>query len=586
MLNKIKWCNSCNVPIAGEACDICGSDGQYCAKDLKPIFTKERKLYEKLLGIRLPPFAFRYRNRIIVEGKTFITFKIDTINNRLIPLYRAPIKSINNESIKKGIERTIKANLNLLKEREQTAIDFIRSAVKNYSQAIALFGGGKDSAATAILAGKAIGNISLLFIDTTLEFPETYNFVKRFSRLYNFPLIRDDNGRFYKAEQNFFSLCERIGPPSIYCRWCCHIFKEQPVRYFISDHLSDYDDIVFLTGIRKGESRRRGNFSYIESGKRITGQTLVQPINQWSDFEVWLYTFWRSININDLYKSGHARVGCWPCPCTPPLMDFIRKITHPHLWNRFEKILYKYAEENCRFETWIRGGLWRLRRPNRQKVLIYPIDITENGVGEISFKYIFPLKKTFFEFFKIVGSIEVNNNCFVVRTRRNFELKGQIIGANIELIVTCSKLNYVNVKSFIEKILFRSVNCIGCGSCSSSCPRGALKIVNGKLAVLKSCDKCGLCLKNSCAIEDSENYFMIRLDPFSLVPCEKGLPMNHIIFADKQLGTIIANKLKEKGVNTEIHEEGKVVCVDANFPKSEIALMIKSSIKNWLLYSN
>jgi phosphoadenosine phosphosulfate reductase len=323
-MNSVKWCVNCNVPLIGEECGICGARGQECARDLKPIFYSERILFEKLLGIKFPLFAFRYRNRIISNGKTFLTFKLDVVNKKLIPLYYQNENSEDEMDFAEGIKRTIKANIRHLKEKEKNAINFIREVSRNYSQAVTLFGGGKDSATVAILTKEALGNTQLLFIDTTLEFPETYQFVEKFSKTYNLPLIKNNNGGYYRAEQNFFQLCERVGPPSIYCRWCCHIFKEQPVRHFINDHLKNPANIMFLTGIRRNESRRRNNYTSVELGKRVIGQTLIQPINDWSDLEIWLYTFWKGIKINSLYELGHARVGYWPCPCTPPLMDFMK----------------------------------------------------------------------------------------------------------------------------------------------------------------------------------------------------------------------------------------------------------------------
>ena len=81
---SIKWCPQCNILIIGENCEICNNKGQYCARDIKPIFDEERKLFQKLLNVNIPSFSFRYRNRIIVDGLTFLTFKIDWQRNKLM----------------------------------------------------------------------------------------------------------------------------------------------------------------------------------------------------------------------------------------------------------------------------------------------------------------------------------------------------------------------------------------------------------------------------------------------------------------------------------------------------------------------
>jgi phosphoadenosine phosphosulfate reductase len=581
-MRNIRWCANCNVPILGKECDICGATGQDCAKDLKPIFSNERLLLEKLLGVKLPPFIFRHRNRIISEGKTILTFKIDMMNKRLIPLYyKENEDEARGMDFREGIKQTIKANAKFLEKREKQAINFIKEISYDHPDAFVLFGGGKDSAAVAILAKKALGTVPLLFVDTTLEFPETYQFVERFSKIYNLPLMRDENGEYYRAEQDFFQLCERLGPPSIYCRWCCHIFKEQPVRRFINDHLKNHTDIMFLTGIRRNESRRRNNYTSIEPGKRVAGQTLIQPINDWSDLEVWLYTLWRGIEMNSLYELGHARVGCWPCPCTPPFMDLMRQITHANLWKKFERILSAYASENYRSKEWVEKGLWRLRRPKRQRIFINPLSVREND-NRISFVYVLPYRTTFFEFLKILGDIKTNKDgSFNIKTKHGFEVNCRVRKFDIILTIDCIKSKYIDIKDMVEEILFRSLNCIGCGACSSSCPEGALQVIKGKVTILQEkCNKCGLCLKNSCTIEDSEKMYVAKLNAFSLTPCEMGLSMNHVTFFSEDLGKKIAEKLKTRGIKVEIYDKGKIICVDANLPREKIEQLTLSVIRS------
>jgi hypothetical protein len=76
-MNGVRWCVHCDVPIVGRRCDICGARGRRCAEDLKPIFNSERALLERLLGVRLPSFAFIHRNRVISKGRTYLTFRLD-----------------------------------------------------------------------------------------------------------------------------------------------------------------------------------------------------------------------------------------------------------------------------------------------------------------------------------------------------------------------------------------------------------------------------------------------------------------------------------------------------------------------------
>jgi phosphoadenosine phosphosulfate reductase len=573
---SVRWCAQCDVPLLAEICENCGEEGQPCAKDLKPIFYEEKKYFEEFLGENIPAFAFRYRNRIITEGQPFLIFKIDSKSQKFVLTRRLKVKQHEIVGLRDKVRCMLKANRSVLRQKEKNAIEQIKKFSEKFSQVVVLFGGGKDSAVTAILAKKALGRVPLLFIDTTLEFPETYRFVKKFSRSHGFNLLKDRCGEFYRAKQEFFKLCRRLGPPSIYCRWCCHIFKEQPVRRFLSDNGGD-NDIVFLTGIRKSESRRRGNYSSLESGRRITGQVLAQPIIYWKDADIWFYIIWKNIEINDLYKLGHSRVGCWPCPCTSPIMDLFRRITHPNLWDKFEGILLDYTKENRRSVEWVKRGLWRLRRPKRKKILIEPLKVIEND-QKLLFNYRIPYRESLLERLKILGKIEKSEKSFIVDSGV-FRINGWFRGNQVELTIECFKFGYVNAKRWLEKILSRSLNCIGCGACAGSCPKGAIRIIKGNFRIFNSCDGCKTCLKNSCAIDDSERLFALKLDPFLMSPCKEKLQMNHVVFANGEIGKITAEKLRAKGVKVEVHEKGKIICVNVDFPRWKIERMVTAELR-------
>lgn len=569
--SRIKWCYECNVPVLSRYCGLCGKMTYDCASDLKPTFDKERELFRKILKVDIPPLSFRYRNRIISNGETYLIFR--TVKGTLV-ISRGPKRNCEHyDAGRDFLKRLIKANEDFLRKKETKAVEFIKRTREKFpsSKFVVLFGGGKDSAVTAMLAKKALRKVPLLFIDTTLEFPETYEFVERFSKVHDFILLRNKEGNFYRSSKDFFQLCKRLGPPSIYCRWCCHIFKEQPVREFINDEKDN--NIIFLSGIRRLESRRRKNYSPLESGKKIRGQVLVQPILDWRDLEVWLYILWKRIEINELYKLGHSRVGCWVCPCTPPIMDVIRRITHYQLWAKFEKILIEYANENGRSEHWVKDSLWRLRRPKRQKYAINPISVKKDG-KDILFLYKLPCKSLSLDHFKIIGNLETyDEKSFTVKSDF-IQILGKFYEKFTELNVRYAMSNYMTWKGKIEKLIARSMNCIGCGSCTTSCSRGARKVKDNSIIITEKCNKCKLCLETPCAVENSEEFFTINMNPFIISMCERGLNMNHIIFFDNKLGQRVAESLRSANVNVEIHENGEVICVSSDFPRRKLEKLV------------
>ena len=75
---------------------------------------------------------------------------------------------------------------------------------------------------------RALGNPKVLHIfgDTTLEFPFTYEYVKRFKQEHpQTPVITACN-----KEKDFEELCRMIGPPSRVMRWCCTVFKTGSIQ--------------------------------------------------------------------------------------------------------------------------------------------------------------------------------------------------------------------------------------------------------------------------------------------------------------------------------------------------------------------
>ena len=69
------------------------------------------------------------------------------------------------------------------------AEEIIKKANELFDGKLALaFSGGKDSLATLHLTLKEIPNITVLYNNTTIEFPETLEYVKNLSKLWDFNL--------------------------------------------------------------------------------------------------------------------------------------------------------------------------------------------------------------------------------------------------------------------------------------------------------------------------------------------------------------------------------------------------------------
>lgn len=506
--NAIYWCPTCNVPLLSAYCNKCGSEGAYCASDLKPVFQKEKRMYENFLSLKLPDNLFRNKNRVIMDGATLFRYKIDFHQLKLsliepLDLVKSRLRHHTPETKKKFMRKTKRSNEKVLKEKEAEAIKFIKSVSKEYRERFKVisFSGGKDSSVTAVLVKKALKKVPLFFSDTTLEFPETHEFVEKFARKYRFELIRDENGKFYRSPQDFFKLCDDLGPPSILYRWCCTVFKAYPVNEF-NKKLNR--DVLAFDGIRKYESQIRSKYDKVSRIKKIPRQVAAYPIFLWTEADVWFYTLYNKIDYNPLYELGHTRVGCWVCPNASPSNCFFREFTHPELWAKFEKVLEEYAKKYNKDRNWIIDNYWRLRRPKRDNVVaVTPGKPCQSEQSRYTYNFKKPISRPMLEFFKPFGDVIIKEmsqsevNFFKLESENPFKITGMVNGSTIN--VSFNPQSFLESKKLFERQLTRALNCVNCGGCVGTCPFGAINIQNNYLTIDSGkCVHCKKCVQSNC----------------------------------------------------------------------------------------
>ncbi len=138
----------------------------------------------------------------------------------------------------KNIDVYIKANKKRYDDITSEAEEFINKAAEGYDvrSMFVSFSGGKDSTVVSHLVTTALGEPSIihLFGDTTLELPETIEYIDRFKKNNRkTPVLTSKN-----KQQDFFELCKEFGPPSRMLRWCCTIFKTG----FGTENADEYSD--------------------------------------------------------------------------------------------------------------------------------------------------------------------------------------------------------------------------------------------------------------------------------------------------------------------------------------------------------
>ena len=352
---EVLWCDNCNIPLIHEVadlenkCSLCGKEGRYLIKDIRPVFPEERLLIEILLNVPLKwknESVWANNNNYFINGrKISVSFKkyrkidVNSIVNS-INEYSAQNQS---NSFEKYVELFIKANrIHLSKISEEAKKFIIREASKyKPDHRLISFSGGKDSTVTADLVIKALRDPTVMhiFCDTTLEIPYTYEYKNRYRNANPKAIFKMAKNK----EQNFYKVCEDIGPPARMMRWCCTMFKTGPITRVLNYAFKDEKVLTFY-GIRKCESLSRSKYNRVEDTSdaiKIQKQAVASPIFFWSDLEIWLYILGEKLDFNYAYRLGYDRVGCWCCPNNSERSHFLSRIYMPEQWTEWRNYLIR-----------------------------------------------------------------------------------------------------------------------------------------------------------------------------------------------------------------------------------------------------
>ncbi len=247
----------------------------------------------------------------------------------------------------------VQANASVIEQAEAAAVHFVREVADQHPVAKTVsYSGGKDSLATLLVVMKAIGGVPLIFSDTGLEFPETYENVRVISERFSLPVVTGT------GEEAFWESFSREGPPAVNARWCCGVCKLTPVSRAIR---ATWGECLSFVGQRKYESLRRMMSGRVFRNPKVANQIAAAPIHHWTALHVWLYIFREKAPYNTLYEQRLDRIGCFMCPSSDiALIRLIRK-KYPGLWSGWEEKLSAWQKSRGLPSDWVTAVRWRVR---------------------------------------------------------------------------------------------------------------------------------------------------------------------------------------------------------------------------------
>ena len=397
------------------------------------------------------------------------------------------------------VQRMCELNKDLLTILEDSSVKLIVKEYEKFKNKLDIFevafSGGKDSAVLLDLTKKALpkGSFVVIFGDTGMEFPDTYETVEITKRQ-----CESDGTPFYIAKSDFTpdESWKLFGPPARVLRWCCSVHKSTPQTLKLRE-LTGKNNFVGLdfVGVRKHESVARSQYEVENFGKKQKGQYSYNPILEWTSAEIWLYIYANNVHVNRAYKEGNSRAGCLYCPMSGGASDFFRMNSYSQEISKYvSHIERSYISTDAKqIEAYVKNGGWNARK-NGRDLNNNPFRCIEtNDKGNLKIIVIEP-KTEWQEWIKTIGTLSKDGNKYYINFEGNdypfscdYNDKGYVVYISEKILKENPKF------SKLFKQVFRKASyCAGCRVCEANCRNGCIKFTNGKLKI-ENCIRCHQC---------------------------------------------------------------------------------------------
>ena len=385
----------------------------------------------------------------------------------------------------------VEKNAVLLNVLEQSTIQKIYDVYRRYRKRLdcfhVAFSGGKDSIVLLDLVKKALpkGSFVVVFGDTGMEFPDTYDVVDKVEAQ-----CQKENIHFYRASSYLKpeESWKIFGPPSRDLRWCCSVHKSAPQTLKLREVLNK-DSFVGMdfVGIRAQESISRSEYDYENYSKKQKGQYSFNPILEWHSGEVWLYIYKDNLIINEAYKKGNSRAGCLFCPMAQGKNVFFRYYSYKEDIDKYINIIHETISDP-NIDSYISNGGW-IARKNGRDIADNPEKYTEISKDGYLYITISNPSSNWQEWIKTLGDLPITFD--IIDNKNGYIIK---IKENHDKLTLLKKIKYVFRKS---------AYCIGCGVCSSNCRHHSISFEGG--LSIENCIHCGECLNldDGCVLYES-----------------------------------------------------------------------------------
>ncbi len=401
------------------------------------------------------------------------------------------------------IPAMVEKNRDLLEKLVQDTIKKIYNTYVEYREKVDVFyvafSGGKDSIVAFDLVRRALphNKFKVLFGDTGMEFPDTYQVVDRVQELCKEEGIEFLRARSVMSTKDSWNL---FGPPAVTLRWCCSVHKTSPQIMLLQEQIGNqgFTGMAF-TGIRGDESTSRSEYDDISYGSKHRGQFSCHPILEWNSAELFAYIYQEDLIVNEAYKKGNTRAGCLVCPMSSGKHEYLKAQCYPlevmELVNRIKSTSGKTTFTDAEMEQFIDDGHWKTRKTGRELNFGQDKHIVETDKGKTTIM-VQSLNNSWKEWAKTIGMfIQLNNELYTIDFRgKAYEVRMEkdASGTLISFPNCGTSKDDIKFISLFRSVIIKSIYCIGCGACVANCSAGCIDMKNG-LKISVNCVHCYQC---------------------------------------------------------------------------------------------
>jgi len=377
------------------------------------------------------------------------------------------------------------------------------------------FSGGKDSVVALDLVSRALphNDFKVLFGDTGMEFPDTYDVVNKVEEwcvFENIEFLRSHSK--FSPEDSWY----QFGPPAQTIRWCCSVHKSTPQILLLRalTNKPNFRGLAF-TGIRGDESASRSEYDDVSMGEKVKGQYSCHPILEWNTAELYLYIYEKNLILNETYKKGNSRAGCLVCPLAATKNMYFKEVSYSDTvpsTTVYNDIIMKTTSKELSsqeaVEEFMNIAGWKARRSGKELNFAkrYFDDCLEKGILKITLSRI---NTDWHQWIKTVGRVAfITKNQFSVEyARKNYIVNVDSVGKETIFSVDVSANTHDDIlfASALKTVLKKTAYCIGCQVCEANCPNGYITFENGQVYIDDCCVKCKKChdITYGCLVADS-----------------------------------------------------------------------------------